>query len=78
VATASKGIHIVQGPDDRELRRKLAKKITVIKKSSDPMKIQNISRWHLPQNIRTVLASIIAEVSRTRAEGAYFTPGSLQ
>ena len=71
MATAREGIHVVQSPDDRQLRWKLAKKITVINKSSDPMKIQNIRLGQLPQNIRSVLASIIAEVCRSCGASLY-------
>jgi hypothetical protein len=78
VAATSEGIHVVQSPDHWQAWRKLAKKIAVVKKSSDPVKIQNICLWQLAQYVRAVLVSIITEVSRARASSLYFAPSPFQ
>lgn len=63
MATPGEGIHVVQGPHHWQSWRKLAKKIAVIEESGDPVKIQDICLWQLPQHVCTVLAPVFAEES---------------
>jgi hypothetical protein len=65
VTAPSKLIHVVESPNQRELIRKLFEKLRVVDEPGNPVKMQNVALWYLPEDIRAVFASIIREKYRT-------------
>jgi hypothetical protein len=64
VTAPGEWVHVMERPHNGYPRGKLHKKICVVYKSHDPVQMENVARWQLPQNIPAMFTAIIREKAR--------------